>query len=378
MAVYVVTGKLGGGKTIISVKKILEKIQSDCLIATNLDLKLNAMLSPFNKTCRVIRIPDKPTIHDLTAIGKGTESYDETKNGLLVLDECGTWFNSRGWQDKSRTPVNDWFLHARKLGWDVILNIQDIGNLDSQARSAIAEHTVFCRRTDRLAIPYLSSLFKFFTGFKLGLPKVHLAKVVYGTCPTDLLVDRWTCSGTSLYAAYDTKQTFLDSYQHGAHSLLPPYFTHGYLMAPRNLRFYMKLTKIYWRKFRAPLALSCGMLVGTSLTMAGVFANNYYPYPDDIAAPVIVKTETPVVSKSDDVLDAIANMRILGSMVVSSNQGDYQVSYDIGTLGKDMETESVVRFRTDLLAKSGYTINAISDCAADIVRDGRTVTVYCF
>ena len=58
---------------------------------------------------RVIRIPDKPSLNDLLVIGTGNTSYDESRNGLLVLDECGTWFNSRSWGDKDRQPVIDWF-----------------------------------------------------------------------------------------------------------------------------------------------------------------------------------------------------------------------------------------------------------------------------
>lgn len=68
---------------------------------------------------RIIRMPDKPTVSDLNAIGNANPTYDEELNGLLVRDECGTWFNARGWQDMSRAPVLEWFLHARKLGWNV-------------------------------------------------------------------------------------------------------------------------------------------------------------------------------------------------------------------------------------------------------------------
>lgn len=374
MAVYVVTGKLGGGKSIISVKRILDKLIAGCTVATNLDLNLQNLVSPFNKTVRVIRIPDKPTIQDLHAIGKGTDSYDENKNGLLVLDECGTWFNSRNWQDKARTPVNEWFLHARKLGWDVILIIQDIGLLDSQARSAIAEHTVFCRRTDRLAIPFIGTFIKALTGSRIPLPKVHLARVVYGTSETDLLVDRWACHGTSLYAAYDTKQSFIDNYPHGAHSLLPPYFTHGRYMAKRGVGFIMRLTKIYWRKFRAPVALSSGLLAGTAFTMAGVFANNYYPYPEDITSPAVHVDQ--VQRDHDTVMDSLPDLSILGSTAITNSETGSYINYDIGSPGDD-ENPPVVKYRTTHLVKSGYNVKPISECAAEIIRDGKRITVYC-
>nr|WP_240297107.1 zonular occludens toxin domain-containing protein [Escherichia coli] len=60
--------------------------------------------------------------------------------------------------DKDRQPVIDWFLHARKLGWDIIFLIQDISIMDKQARLALAEHVVYCRRSDKLNIPLLAPL----------------------------------------------------------------------------------------------------------------------------------------------------------------------------------------------------------------------------
>ncbi len=48
------------------------------------------------------------------------------KKQLVVLDECGTWLNTREWQDKSRQNLIDWMLHSRKKGWDIILIVQDL------------------------------------------------------------------------------------------------------------------------------------------------------------------------------------------------------------------------------------------------------------
>ncbi len=160
MAVYVVTGKLGSGKTLVAVGKIQDKIVSGCKVATNLDLRIHKLprVGIFAKSPDVIRIPDKPSLEDLLAIGRGNNSYDENKNGLLVLDECGTWFNSRSWADKERQSVINWFLHARKLGWDIIFLIQDLSIMDKQARVALAEHVVYCRRLDKITIPFIGSV----------------------------------------------------------------------------------------------------------------------------------------------------------------------------------------------------------------------------
>lgn len=88
MAVYVVTGKLGGGKSIMSVARIQERLQKGCKVATNLDLNLVALLGRKAKQSRVLRVPDKPCLDDLLAIGKGNITlgkpiFDENKKRLI-------------------------------------------------------------------------------------------------------------------------------------------------------------------------------------------------------------------------------------------------------------------------------------------------------
>lgn len=208
MAIYCVTGKLGSGKTLACVGRIRDALLSGKRIATNLNLNLTSMLPTTLSFVDVIRIPDKPTLEDLNFIGCGNDSCDEEKNGLLVLDELGAWFNARSWADKSRQSVIDWLLHSRKLGWDVYLIIQHPKMLDSQAREALVEFLVTCRRLDRLRIPFLSSWIKMLTGYNLTMPKIHFGSVRYGIEKDALLVDRWVYRATDLYSAYDTRQIF--------------------------------------------------------------------------------------------------------------------------------------------------------------------------
>lgn len=268
MSVYLVTGKLGNGKTLVTVGRIKEAIKSGAKIATNLDINLKNMFGREAKNINLMRIPDKPTIDDLNAIGKGYDGhdYDESKFGLLVLDECGTWFNSRNWQDKSRKAVNDWFLHARKLRWHVYIIIQDESMLDSQARDAIGEMLVRCRRLDNLRIPVIGGLVKALTGFNLRMPRVHRAKVTYGA-DSDLVSDVWVYRGTELFDCYDTGQMFIADYPHGTHCVLTPWHIYGRYKVDMNWRNIMRLTKIYWRRFANPVVGATGMLLGGFLMM---------------------------------------------------------------------------------------------------------------
>jgi len=302
MAVYVVTGKLGAGKTLVAVGKIKDKLNRGCKVATNLDIRLNKLIGPTAKQTRFYRIPDKPTLPDLESIGRGTESYDEAKNGLLVLDECGTWFNARSWNDKSRQDVINWFLHARKLGWDIIFLIQDLSIMDKQARVALAEHVVYCRRLDRLSLPFIGSLWSLFAGGKVPMPKLHMGIVKYGDSPTSLVVERWTYTGRALYPAYDTKQAFSDHYPHGTYTQLPPWYTHGRLRVPRDLRFVMTLTRIYWKRFNRPLLALVGFALGIVLTTSVLLVDQVDARADN--------TPTPAAAPVD--LTRFADYRITG------------------------------------------------------------------
>ncbi len=239
MSVYIMTGKLGAGKTLAAVGRIRDYLNQGRRVATNLDLFMEAFKNPWNRKVDVIRLPDKPEIEHLESLGRGHDlPYpDESRNGLLVLDECGTWFNARNWNDPARKKVIDWFLHARKLRWDVIFVAQDISLLDKQARDALAEHTVFVKRLDRLRLPLVGKITKLF-GFEIRPPKVHLAIVKYGDTAQHPTVDKWYYRGTDLFKLYDTEQVFTDS-QTGNYSYLTPWHIKGRYIPRRTLIDYL-------------------------------------------------------------------------------------------------------------------------------------------
>jgi len=210
MAIYCVTGKLGGGKTLACVGRIRDALLEGKRIATNLDLHLDKLIPSTLSRADVIRLPDRPTVDDFEFIGVGNPSADESRNGLLVLDELGAWLNARSWADKQRQAVIDWLLHSRKKGWDVYLIVQHPKMLDSQAREGLAEFLVTCRRLDRIRVPYVGGLLGMITGKPVTGPKIHVATVRYGMDKDALISDRWVYRGRELYEAYDTLQVFTE------------------------------------------------------------------------------------------------------------------------------------------------------------------------
>jgi len=207
MPVYIVTGKLGSGKTLAMVGRIRDYLRAGKPVATNISLNPEH-LAKWSKAPVVWRLADRPTVADLEAIGTVHSTGQEEKNGALVLDECGAWLNARTWSDKGRATFVDWMLHSRKKGWDVYLIVQSLNMIDKQIREGIGEYTVICRRLDRLRIPGLGRIIEGLSfGYLKGtMPKVHVAAVRYGNGPNGIHADTWYFRGRDLYGAFETVQ----------------------------------------------------------------------------------------------------------------------------------------------------------------------------
>jgi len=230
VAVYAVTGKLGTGKTKFAVWRAQAAIKAGRRVASNVDLHLSHLVGPRLRQASYIRIPDKPTAFDLEAVGHGNpDSYDEDRNGVMVLDELGTWLNARSFQDKGRAALLDWLIHARKLGWDVFLIVQDAGMIDKQVRTALIEYEARCMRLDKVRLWIVGGMLNDLFGGRWGyLPRFHLVAARVGQGANAIVAERWQYRGDWLHKAYDTRQVFRADYPHGCFSQLHP----DYLRAP--------------------------------------------------------------------------------------------------------------------------------------------------
>lgn len=353
--IYVVTGKLGSGKSLVAVGKIQEYLNQNRMVATNLDLYLEHLINPFSKKATVYRVPDKPTAADLDALPVPYEGeYSEKKTGLLVLDELGTWFNSRTWNDKGRAAVIDWFLHARKKGWDVIFIIQNVSMMDSQAREGLAELVVNCIRLDRFAFPLVGSLLKL-AGLDLRPPKFHVGFVRYGSSPTAPLIERWGYSGRSLYNAYDTRQVFTEG-KCGLYQYLPPNQIYGRYT---NEREHFK------RGFNKSFNRLAAAFSGRAAFFLGLFLSSaiwYFMPGDSVASPEqgqakqSIKLETVTESKSPlEGVSITASVKGRNSFTYVFQRGD-QVFYP-----EHMD----------------YRVRFISDCKAALIRGSNVDYVTC-
>lgn len=223
MTVHFVTATLGGGKSLICANRAREYLNSGRPVATNMDLYFDKYPDSYTTDkpyC--IRLPDHPTSQNIKDLGFANETPDESKNGLLLLDEVGTWFNSHGWNHPDRKEFVDVLLHIRKLGWDCLFMVQDFEMVDKQARNSIGEFVVYCKRMDRLNIPFLSFITKLLTDKAFPMPRVHIGRVMYGQGSSAIRADTWIYRGTELFDFYNTKQIFDPNYEHGSYCYLKP------------------------------------------------------------------------------------------------------------------------------------------------------------
>lgn len=211
MAIYSIEGKLGTGKTKFCIWRAQQALREGLRVASNVDIELDKLV-PELPNAFYSRIPDKPTASDFNSIGHGNpDSYDEEKNGILILDELGSWLNTRSFQDKSRLPVIDWLIHARKHGWSVYFICQDASMIDSQVRVALIEYTATCRRLDKVKIPFFGSFLGLFNKRLAYMPRMHMVCARVGDANNPIVAERWNFRGDDLHSAYDTRQIFTDS-----------------------------------------------------------------------------------------------------------------------------------------------------------------------
>lgn len=226
MAIYSVEGKLGTGKTKFCVWRAQTALREGLRVASNVDLDLGKLV-PELHGARYSRIPDKPTAADLDLIGHGNpDSYEEDKNGILILDELGSWLNTRSFQDKSRAPMIDWLIHARKKGWHVFFICQDASMIDSQVRTALIEYSCKCRRLDKVKIPVIGWLLGAFSKKLQYMPRMHMVAATIGDGLNQIVAERWNFRGDDLHSSYDTRQIFVANPDYyGTTFLHPHYFT---------------------------------------------------------------------------------------------------------------------------------------------------------
>lgn len=240
--IFIVTGKLGAGKSLLAVQRAIDYGLEGRRIATNFHIDFARICTKPDThlaKCPVTVIPSIPTHDDLVMLGQGGQHEDTA--GALILDECAQFLNSRNWQGPEREKIINWMLHARKRRWDVFLIIQHERMLDKQIRDALAEYVVTIKRTDRMSVPFLP----------VKLPRLHIGVVRYGLEANAPVADRWFTRGALPMQCYDTTQIFEDDQP--AYTVLPATYTKFRNQPPKKSIIYRLRERVAGALARPPV-----------------------------------------------------------------------------------------------------------------------------
>jgi len=209
MAIEILTGTLGSGKTYSAVDRwIAAVLGAGGTVSTNVALKWEGMarLCAQRYNVRIERdqyidLLDKDIseFHALTPAGTAEQ------NSLIVIDEGQLDFNSRDWGKTSRDLLS-FLTQSRKENTDILFISQAAENLDKQFRR-LAEFYWTFRDMSRWTVPGLGvsfpALVKFFTfGANNGQ---YILACKWDRDGRTLLEKHWVRKDQAVFDSYNTK-----------------------------------------------------------------------------------------------------------------------------------------------------------------------------
>jgi hypothetical protein len=312
------TGKRGEGKTLIATMLVKRYLSQGRPVATNVNFNLDKLASPWNKT-NITRLPDYPLHKDFQALTPANLTYDESKNGLLLLDEVSGFLNSHDWRAADTKLIRFWLAQSRKDGWDLLFLTQDAKQIDAQIRNSLFELHGIARNMSKVGIPFISFLFQWFFNVKIRMPSYHVFTERYGFNNNAALANTELISGSGLFECYDTKQKINpDAALDGSPQL--------YGSAPATMLSAWYLRGRYMGVFRMYGKIAFFMIIiGGSLGLTGGYLWGHFSKDK----PKNIKASMPLLSENfviDSKLKAIGNYQTNGLTTVLLNDGSSEVS----------------------------------------------------
>ncbi|NLZ34468.1 MAG: AAA family ATPase [Clostridiales bacterium] len=134
--IYLYSGTPGSGKSLNSVRDIVNKLKNGGNVIANFPIKIDLIKTKKGKQLgKFIYKENKDlTVKFLTEFALKNHVKGKEAQTLLVIDEAQALFNPRDFRDKSRKEYNYFFSVHRHLGYNVILITQNDRLLDKQIR----------------------------------------------------------------------------------------------------------------------------------------------------------------------------------------------------------------------------------------------------
>lgn len=203
--ITLITGALGGGKTSVAVRMMIEHMAKGLTTYGNVDLDWSECVT-YARTVHKVelqrgqfrKLPDKEDVKGwVDFIDWGTEQNPV----LVVIDEAHSFWDSRDWQktQKEEGGTLSFLTHSRKAGTDLMFITQEATNLDKKFRN-MAQFQLHCRKLAHLVIPltniHLANVFRY-----------RLYEIMQEKMRGDLEIKNW------FWSAYGQRKRLYDCYR---------------------------------------------------------------------------------------------------------------------------------------------------------------------
>jgi len=199
--ITLVTGKIGGGKTILSLFHALEHLSKGGLVISNIALRFEDCYKYVLKNYKRHIRPEQIIFHDFEELPYFMDSPDFRRGTtelkvLVIIDECHIFYHADSSKAKFYKPVLDFLTLSRKFDVDIYLITQEPTTLYSQFRHQ-CQFTYYCLDMRQQSISVFGQL-----------PMMGLQWSKRDTKSNSLQYRGVTKISQLLFNCFDTKQTY--------------------------------------------------------------------------------------------------------------------------------------------------------------------------
>jgi hypothetical protein len=373
-----IEGVKRSGKTKYAIDLIHDYLKRGRKVATNLDIYLDKMDV---KNPHVIRLPDHMSSTHLKDLGCGypeleesDKNYDETKNGLVVIDELLTFLNSRSFKDKDRLQIVSWFVQMGKYGWDLVLIGQDFEGVDKQLRDTTIDQLINVKSgANYFGFGFLNSVVqRLFNA--LNVPKFSVARFYDGKAKTRKAQGYQFYIKSWCHDWYNTAQKFLPDIMTTKDGRLVQMESSYCLVPTEQLKkWYLVRDKVNEvienkkaEKDKKPVLKKWH--IPALVVLGSYLAYTFYP---DITKPAVTTTVTPIDSHQTDTSpfkitqykpDILEGVYITCSVIADRRNSHYCFEKE----GKPFYPDSI-----------GITFEVVSNCTAKLKFNDSFYNIHC-
>jgi len=129
------TGVPGAGKSLHSIKIIIEYLQAGKNVIANFPIKVNEVYK--NKGHYYYLKNADISVDYLKAFANNMHRPEQENQTLIIIDEASVKFNCRTFGDSDRMDFLQFFPQHRKYGFEVVLIAQNLRQIDRQIRDLV-------------------------------------------------------------------------------------------------------------------------------------------------------------------------------------------------------------------------------------------------